>query len=171
MTCGNENNPIADNLLEYCAGTLDESASAKIEAHLRECRACEQLVSAQRATLSVLDEWQPPAVSEDFDARLYQRIAVEKQGNWAKRWWNGIRASGLSPIWKPAIPIGAAAVALSVGLLLRTPPSPILSVAPVPPAVSIEPVSTSAQTVDADQLESALDDLDMLTPMPRKGAI
>ncbi len=168
MTCRDGKHSTADVLVDYCAGTLDAAAIAEMEAHLAACVACDELVRAQLSALSVLDEWHAPKVSEDFDAHLYRRIEATKRDGWAARLWNSITGFGLSPIWKPAIPLGAATLAVTVGLLLHTPSTPLLSSVPAP---SVEPGTTTAQIVDADQLEKALDDLDMLTPIARKGAL
>ena len=170
MSGCNQNNSAVDTLVDYCADTLDAAAAEAVEKHLLECPACDGLVKAQRSAWAALDEWQTPAVSDDFDARLYRRIEASKQAGWVRRSWNAIAQGGFSPAWKPAIPLGVATLVLAAGFLLRS-PAPILStVQPVGPGV--EAVTTSsAQTVDVDQIESALDDLDMLTPMSRGGAI
>ncbi len=172
MTCPNASKLTVENLVDYCAGTLSESASAAVKAHVTECKACDELVKAQQSAWSLLDEWLAPAVADDFDARLYRRIELEKQESWPRRFWNSIRNPDFSLIWRPAIPVAAAAVALAVGLSLRTPSTPVLTSSVQPMGTSIETVTTSAaQSVDVDKLESALDDLDMLTPMSKGGMI
>lgn len=170
MSCCNQSDSAVDTLVDYCAGTLSAAAAESVEKHLLECPACEQMANAQRSAWAALDEWRTPAVSDDFDAKLYRRIEAGKRAGWVRRFFNTFAEGGLSSAWKPAIPLGAATLALAVGFLLRS-PTPVLSIVQ-PGGTGIETVTTStAQTVDVDQLESALDDLDMLTPMSRGGAI
>ena len=82
MTCLQNNPQGAGILMDYCAGTLDAASSAQLEAHFRNCAACNQAAEDQRKVWQALDEWKPEEVSLDFDQRLYARIAAESREPW-----------------------------------------------------------------------------------------
>jgi len=84
------------------------------------------------------------AVTEDFNRRLYRRIDEEERTSFWIRWvrpWLGLR-------WRPALSLAAASAAVVAAFLVQAPQS-----APRPAETEI---------VDAEQVERALDDLDML---------
>jgi hypothetical protein len=138
--------------MDYCAGTLDAASSAQLEAHFSKCAACNRAVGAQRQVWQALDEWKPEEVASDFDAgdfdqRLYARIAAETREPW---WRPSLR--------KPLVPAIAAAAMLIFALL------PHSSQTRVPPPHST-PQVVAGQRIDLRQVEQALDDMDMLTPV------
>jgi len=144
MMCPTKDKQSAEILLEYCAGTLDPDRALEFEKHAAQCAECGRQVASQRALWQTLDHWTPAEISPDFDARLYARIAREEAAPQWKRWftWG----------WKPALLMAAACAAIVIGLFVRQ---------PQPPA--------RTDTVDIDQVEHALEDLDMLTPLPAAG--
>jgi anti-sigma factor RsiW len=154
-----KNNP--DWIVAYSAGTLDAPSQAALELHLLECPECRHLAESQKAVWSALDHWPAAPVSPDFDQKLYARIAQQEQ----ESWWQ--RMSHWNWSWRPAMPVAAACAALIAAFLLK-PPVPI----PVNPA-------HAPQKIQMEQVESALDDMDMLkqitsvssadsTPSPEK---
>jgi anti-sigma-K factor RskA len=135
-------------VVSYAAGALSAAEEAALDQHLETCAECRRVVDAQRAVWSALDAWTPAPVSPDFDQKLYRRIAAEEQAGWRTRilrTWPGAHWS-----WRPAMPLGAACAALIAVFLLQQ---------PAPQHAS--PVQ-STQKVDIEQVERALDDLDML---------
>jgi hypothetical protein len=134
--------------MDYCAGTLDAASSAQLEAHFRNCAACNQAAEDQRKVWQALDEWKPEEVSLDFDQRLYARIAAESREPW---WRPSLR--------KPLVPAIAAAAMLIFALL------PHSSQTRVPPPRPTPKVVVAGQRIDLRQVEQALDDMDMLTPV------
>jgi hypothetical protein len=134
----------AERIVAYHAGTLDPQAEAAFEWHLKACAICRQLSAAQQAVWSALDIWQPLPISPDFDQKLFRRIAAEER----LRWWQRLSPVRLS--WRPAVSLAVACAALLVAFLLRTPAS-----VPTPPA----PPQAKFQI---EQVEHALDDMDML---------
>jgi anti-sigma factor RsiW len=145
MMCPNRDKQSAEILLEYCAGTLDPDRALEFEKHAAECAECGRQVASQRALWQTLDQWTPAEIAPDFDARLYARIAREESGPLWKKWF----AWG----WKPALVTAAAGTAIGIGLLMHQPrPAP------------------RTDSVDIDQVEHALEDLDMLTPLPAAGS-
>jgi anti-sigma-K factor RskA len=156
MTCLSKNKRDTAILLDYCAGTLDVDRAGAIEKHARECGECHALIAAQMKVWRALGELAAPEVSPDFDARLYARIAQEE----AEPAWRGwLRPLG---IWKPVLAGVAAATVLAVGLSLYMPMLHIhMSHVPKPQDASQQ---IRPDSVDVEQVEVTLEDLDMLTP-------
>jgi anti-sigma factor RsiW len=145
MNCPNENaNP--ELLIAYTAGTLDRETTSAVEAHLERCPECRGLAEAQAAVWRALDAWETPPVSPDFDRRLYARIQQEAPASRWDRWWRA---------WIPVLPPRALPLALvtcavlAISLILEFP----WGARRVPPA---------SQTVRVEQVETMLDDLDLL---------
>jgi hypothetical protein len=130
-------------LLSYLDRRLDPDSMEALDRHLVACPDCARVVDAQRTVWKALDQWEPLAVSADFDDRVMARIAAEKPS-----WWR--RAVTLpSPWWKPAMPLAAACVALVAVAVWRGPG----------PRENPLPTMDSAE---AQQVEDALTDVDML---------
>jgi hypothetical protein len=137
MICLSANKQGADVLIEYLGRTLDPVRTAELERHFEECADCRGLVRVWTA----LDEWPAPEVSADFDQRLYARIAAEER----LPWWKKIS-------WKPAIPLAACAT-LIAGFFLMRPPE------------TTEQLKAKIEPVNIEQVEQALEDIDLLTPV------
>ncbi len=125
-------------LIDYCAGALPADGAAELERHLEECPLCREFCRVQARVWSELDIWEPVAVSVSFDARLRARLARDGGRRW--KW-----------IWKPAIPLAAVAAAILVVALWRGP-------------VGAREATTAqkGESVDVEQVEKALEDIDML---------
>ena len=139
--------------IDYCARTLDPARRAEVEQHVNSCADCRALVEKQTELWETLGQWREPAVSSNFDARLYAKIAREDaEPSWKK--WARRLFEPPTPVafWKPLASLAAAAAVLTVALTLHT----------------FEPHSTTPQIhadqVDMEQVAKALDDLDILTP-------
>lgn len=135
-------------IIAYGARTLDPDQEAKLEQHFKICARCRELAQAQRAVWSALEAWPTTVVSEDFDDRLYRRIALERENSGWRSW--------IPTTWslRPAVPVGVACAALIAAFLLK---DPVLRVSP--PSSSIQPKPA------IEQVEQALDDMDMLTQL------
>ena len=149
MNCPMENRESEELLLNYVSGALDAQEAASFDQHMLTCAACRQFAHGQKAVWKALDLFEPSAISADFDRRLYQRI--EKVS-----WWDRMIAALSSPmLTHRGLPIAAAAAALLVaGFVWERP-----SAAPVTPKAAL---SAEAQTLQADQVQHALDDMEML---------
>jgi anti-sigma-K factor RskA len=166
MTCLNKNKQGTEILLDYCAGTLDAERAGAVEQHALECGECRALIAAQKHLWNALDELEAPEIPADFDARLYARIARENAGPAWKNWLRELSSGGFAPdglfwqplfSWKPVI-VGAAAVTvLAVGLSLHL-------VTPHAPNAQNAPAQIRPESVDAEQVEVTLEDLEMLMP-------
>lgn len=125
--------------------------NGSLSPHLKECRECRQVAEAQREVWSKLDAWTPAPVPADFDDRLYARIEAYKQQSWWSRTLAGMTGKWS---WKPAMPLAVACTALVAAFLLNSPlPSYVRA-----PGVEVR----SESGIDLQQVERALDDLDML---------
>ena len=134
-------------LMEYLGGASTAERRAELELHAEECIECRGLLRAWNA----LDEYTAPEVTADFDAKLYARIAEQKQSqSWIRR---VLWPAGPLAWWKPAIPVAACA-ALLIALLVSVPKA-----GPVDgnKQAKVEPVNI-------EQVEQALEDLELLAP-------
>lgn len=149
MKCPKENGSGAELILAYTAGTLEPSTQIEFERHLAGCEGCREMAAEQKAVWDALDDWRPTAVSPDFDSRLYRRISEEA----AMSWWR--RPLRLNWSWglRPALPVAAACAAIMIAFVVKEPVAISHSPVPVEHKVSIE------------QVERALDDMDMLKQM------
>jgi hypothetical protein len=148
MECPIQSGQGPELFIAYAAQTLPPATSLALERHLSSCDECCRLAEAQKLVWSALDAWEPQHISSDFDRKLYARIAAEERRPWYYR---------IIENWslRPAIPVAAACVVVLAGYLLReTPPTP-----------NPEPRIAVENRVDIEQLERALDDIDMLNQM------
>ena len=144
MECPQKNGEGEELIIEYVARLLDGQTESAFERHLTSCLSCRKAVAEQRAVWSALDELVPLPVSSNFDAKLYQRIAEEAQGSW----WQRLARSNWS--WRPAMPVAAACAVLAIAFLVKDSGPAANTPPPGQPKLEIE------------QVESALDDIDML---------
>jgi len=151
MECLHNHKQGADILIEHLAGTLDRERQAELERHTKDCPDCRRLLEVWDR----LDEFPAPALSEDFDHRLYARIANEARMPWWRRMWLP-SASLWRPLWRPILPLAAACAVLVLALAVRN-PDPRDSVK----EVRIEQGGSS----DVEQVVQALDDLELLSPV------
>jgi anti-sigma factor RsiW len=160
MDCITKNRDSAEVLIDYCSGALDATRAGQIEKHIVGCDGCRKIVEAQRELWRTLDGWTAPAVSENFDTRLYARIAQEDSAPAWKRLVRRIFEPAVPvAVWKPAVSLAAVCAVLTAGLMVRT-PQPVTHV----PQIHVE------QSVDMEQVANALDDLELLTPAPSTGS-
>jgi anti-sigma factor RsiW len=149
MECPVKEHEKTDLLLDYCADRLDPRTSALLESHIASCPDCCAWIEAQRSVWAALDTWEAPPVSPGFDRALYQRIAAEES---RMPWWQ----AALRPllVWKlrPALSMALASLLVLAAFLMQIPRPPA---PPQPGAVHVE-------AFDADRLEKALDDVELL---------
>jgi anti-sigma factor RsiW len=148
MNCPLESRENAEQLLDYCTRNLDAETTAILEQHIAICPACRQFAENQRAVWQALDAWEAEPVSPDFDRRLYRRI--EEQVSWWQKLVRPLRPFALH--WNVAASTAGVFVVLAAGLLLNRPPAA--------PPVSTD--TAQVETVQPDQVEHALDAMDML---------
>lgn len=149
MNCPLQNDN-AEVLLDYCARKLSPEALAIFERHLTSCSECRQFAEGQKALWEALDSWDAPAVSADFDRQLYGRIAAHDGSSWWQRTWVRLTRPASNFAWPKAVPVTAACATLVAAFLIYSPaPHPAES-------------PSKVEAVDLDQVQKALDDLEML---------
>jgi len=170
MRCPIEVGNEAETMVAFATGRLNPAEREAFELHMAGCAECRRLAEAQKSVWSTLDLWKVPAVAEDFDSRLRARIVAEERRPWWQRQWDSVTHPGAWFSWKPALPVAAACAALFVVFLLHAPVHNAAqrNNAGAAPAAVVR--IEDAQNVDVDQVERALDDMDMLnqldTPAP-----
>jgi len=116
--------------------------TAENERHVTMCAECQDVIRKQEALMTLLDTFEAPSVSMDFNRRLWQRIDSKPGFADVLRQW-----------LKPAIPLTVAAALVVVGFVYDH-----------RPASSVQPrVSAS----EAEKVERALDDIQLLTPFEK----
>jgi anti-sigma factor RsiW len=153
MECPIQSRGKKDLLLDYCSHSLDAKAAAEVEAHLAACPDCKAWTDAHMRTWSLLDDWQAAPISPDFERRLRERIALDEEHT---PWWKAVWLSLAARPLKPALSAALVCLLLLAGLLFVRPRS-----AP--------PVHPNQETIDADRLEKALDDVDLLRQVGAPG--
>lgn len=145
MLCPVQSRENAEILLSYANRKLDPDTAAVLERHMAVCSECRRVAEAQQAVWSALDAWEAESVSPDFDRRLYTRIEAGEGTGWWRRFVAPLRPMS----WKPVMSLAAAGMTLLAVLLIRTPDS-------------ATPVPQRFETVEAEQVERSLEDLEML---------
>jgi hypothetical protein len=145
MQCPVRNAEHAEILLDYCAGKLPPETLASFDLHKETCAECQDFCARQQAAWTALDVWEPEPVSENFDRALYARIEAFESRSWWKRW-----------AWRPALSLGAACAAMAVALFIQTPVHQPKAAAPAMHD------TTRVETLEPEQLERTLEDLEML---------
>ncbi len=145
--------PDEDVLLDYVSGHLDPVKVALFEHHADGCADCAALRTAQAAIWRSMDDWKPAPVSEGFNRELWRRIDAEEQSatGWAQRLTGMMQVS----FWKRVAPVAVAmAVAVTVFVLHsgNEPSKPVTNA----------PASIVLTVSDADEIERALDDIQLL---------
>ncbi len=149
MNCPMENREGEELLLNYVSGALDAQEAASFDQHMLTCAACREFAHGQKAVWEALDLFEPASISADFDRRLYQRI--EKVS-----WWDRMRGrltladAGASGVAHRGRGGGAGGGRLRLGTPLGAPAKPQ------------SPLSAEVQTLQPDQVQHALDDMEML---------
>jgi anti-sigma factor RsiW len=159
MNCPIKTQENRDWLLDYAAGRLDSRRAMLVDEHMAACAACARFVKEQQVVWNALSQWEPQAVSADFDRRLYGAIDGAKPVSWIERMLRPLKPM----LWRPAVPLVAACLLIVVGVLLH---SPQAGVAP--------PVDSQARVekIEPEQVERTVDDMLMLreltlSPPPR----
>ncbi len=148
--------PSEDVLLDFISGRLDATNSGVFEQHAESCQHCAALLSGQAAVWQSLDAWKPEPVSEGFNREVWRKIEAD-----AERWFGGWTGVFGFNVWKRFAPLVFVLGVLLTAFVLDHSGRPIES-----QQVAAQTAATSAPIVitasDADQLEQALDDIQLL---------
>jgi anti-sigma factor RsiW len=148
MNCPLENPGKAQLLLDYCSGRLEPDAATVLDRHLALCRACAEFTRRQQAVWQALDTWEAPPPSPDFDARLYRRIDAH-----ASLWDVFLRPFRTGTLWRHLPAAAVICLLVMAGTVLVGPTAP-----PEPAAND----TAQVDSVQAEQVEQALDAMEML---------
>jgi anti-sigma factor RsiW len=148
MNCPIRTEETAELLLAYTARRLDPAKTAILESHMDVCAECAEFRVKQELVWQALDAWEAPPVTPDFNRRLYQRIESEAAAPWYVR-----LISTPWAMWKPAIPLAFAGLLIMAGFMLDH--SVSITAPSAPPAIRVS-------VTEAEQVENALDDLQLL---------
>jgi hypothetical protein len=161
MICIKDHPQGAEILTDYCANKLDSLRASELATHLQACTECRELVEAQKTLWEMLEVWKPVEVSQDFDAKLYARIAQERAEPAWRRWFLRIlQPAEPNAFWKPLATVAAVGAVLSLALVFHAPFAPSHIAGEPAPQVQMH-----SDKIDVDQVEQALDDIDMLAPV------
>lgn len=138
MNCPIKTQENREWLLEYSAGRLDGERASMLEHHVEACPACARFVEEQRVVWDALGQWETPDLSTDFNRRLYQKIDRAQPSSWLHRFW------------RPLVPVAALCLLIVAGVVLRT------------PTAGVNPAGSRVESVEPEQVERTLDDLQML---------
>jgi anti-sigma factor RsiW len=161
MDCPIKTQENTDWLLDYAGGRLRGERAGLIARHVETCGDCARFVTAQQAVWNALDQWEPEAVSMDFDRRLYRSIEEARPSSGLRRMLRRLFRP-LQPLWRPVLPLAAACLLIVAGVILHA-PQVIL------PTHS----TTRVEKIEPEQVERTLDDMQMLrelTVTPEQGA-
>jgi hypothetical protein len=172
MSCEIRSEEHTDRLLAYAAGKLRGEAAAKLELHMRSCKECEGFGQSQSHVWNLLDSWEARPVSADFNRQLYARIDAAASASWLERLGASV-SDFLRPVFaRPAFPLAAASLVIAAGFLLDHPGR---SFSPIAKSSELHASNLGSIQVDGnkmdlevDQVESTLDDLEMLRQFDAK---
>jgi len=146
MNCPIKTEENKEWLLDYAAGRLDGERAVAVKRHVEACHECARFVDAQQVVWNALSQWEPQAVSDDFDRRLYRAIEA-RPVSWVDR-----VLGPLQPLLRPVVPLAAACLLIVAGVMLHT------------PQVAVNPGDSQARVekIEPEQVERTLDDIEML---------
>jgi hypothetical protein len=165
MSCPIQSEEHADQLLAFTAGKLRGDAAAKLEMHMRSCAECEAVGKAQASVWNLLDAWEVPPVSSEFNRNLYARIDASASASWLERFGAAVNEFFQPVFARPAFALAAATLVIATGFFLDHPGR---YVSPKNNRVSLQASSKGMSksylnNVEVDQVESTLEDIEMLS--------
>lgn len=149
MTC----NELEALCIPYLDGKLPPHQLAVVEAHVSGCGDCSARLRELAVVSRVLDEWQAPAPSPWFDARLRHRIAMEPA---PPLWPNWL------PAWSPTFSLSVAVLLFAAMLVIWTGGGQNA----LPPAQMVT-VEKTDEVIHAVQEVDMLADFELLGELPR----
>jgi hypothetical protein len=129
---------------------LDGARPASLAEHIRDCPACSDFIAARDSVDKALDLWEAPAVSADFDRRLYHRIESDVSG-----WEFLLHPLRAAVAIRGLVLTAAVVVMLAAGLWIERP-----GAFPAPQSATIE-------ALPPDQAEHALQDMETMQEFGR----
>jgi len=144
MQCPVEHDKTAGILLDYVARRLEPARLSVLERHVATCSRCAEFTLGHEQVWQVLDRWEPPPVSGDFNQRLFRRIDQAT----AIPWYKGLFEFRFGI--KLAVPVVATCLVVVAGFVFERANGSRAS------------GGLYLDGSQADQLEAALDNLQLL---------
>jgi anti-sigma factor RsiW len=169
MKCPMECQENAELLLAYCARRLDPETQIVLERHMEACPSCREFQKGQESVWNALDAWEAIEVSDDFDRRLYRRIAEEEaRESWWSRVMRPLRPMFAPPLLSRGVPLAATACLLLVASVILERPAGVVTEEGMADA--------RMESIQPDQVERTLDEMEMLrqfrvTPIGESGSV
>jgi hypothetical protein len=157
MQCPLLSKETTEVLLDYCSQKTDPETTRSIERHISECAQCQVFADAQKSVWAALDSWEDVEISSGFNRSLYARIDAAENSSWWTRLWSGSWGQSLvTPFgWRPAMPVATACLTVAAAFFLYSP-------APRPLVEQNASGQVVKESVDLDQVQTTLDDMEML---------
>lgn len=165
MNCPLQSENTIDVLLDYSAGKLDRSRLARLEQHLLTCAECSAFLTSQNDLWQTLDAWEPEPISMDFNRRLWHRIDAEAALPWYRKLADLLRTGA----WKPALPLAAAVLLVTTAFVMDHQGS-VPAIQGVQTASGVSAGASNAAPLDADQIETTLNDIQLLGQLDTSSA-
>ncbi len=138
--------------IPYLDGKLPVREREIADGHLAGCAECAARIRDFGLVSGLLEQWEAPAPSPWFNARLRQRIAAQP----APGWFDWL------PVFSPGFPLGVAALLLLAALLISTGGQR----APLPPP-QVVTVEKTDEVIHAVEEVNMLTDFDLLSELKR----
>jgi anti-sigma factor RsiW len=153
--------PTEDILLDYIAGRLNHAQALLFETHADHCARCAALRTSQAAVWQSLDEWKPAPVSEGFNRELWRRIDADAQQS---SWTRELAAALQFSFWKRLAPLAVAVALIATGFMFDHGGKQTGTIQTNSHASIVITAS------EADQMERALDDIQLLDEVDASAA-
>jgi anti-sigma factor RsiW len=147
------NCPTEDMLLDYVAGRLNRTQASLFEAHAEHCARCAAMRTSQAAVWQSLDEWKPAPVSAGFNRELWRRIDADARKS---SWTRELTAALQFNFWKRLAPLAVAVAVIVTAFVFDHSGKHAGTIQTNSPASIVVTAS------EADQLDRALDDIQLL---------
>lgn len=72
---------VQKKLYDFLTHRLEQDIYQKIDEHVKACQQCQIKLKSMENTISLLDIWEPPDVSADFEEKVLRRIREQQVAN------------------------------------------------------------------------------------------
>ncbi len=165
MRCQVSKGKNAGVLLAYSAGKLHGESAVRVERHLSECPTCAAVGKAQSSVWQLLDTWDGPPVSRDFDRKLQARIQAAESASWLDKLSEAVHEFLRPILARPAFPLAAASFVIVAGFVFDH-PGRVQNSPRTQAALHVS--SVEIDKADVEQVEATLDDMEMLRQFDAK---
>ena len=153
-------------LVDYTARRLSPLSAAVLEEHMESCVDCAIFRNEQAAVWLALEQWEPVAVSSEFNRKLWRKIDEERAAPWyTKAGFRNLANQMGGAAWKPVFPLAAAVFVVCAGFVLDH-ANPHVTIPTQPASIS---EGSGVSISEAEQLQRTLDDIQLLKQFDAPG--